>query len=349
MKQKIIFGFICLLIFSAGVAIGFYYHSRPTPLFSPLVNLYPKPTPLTAYTFNALRSANIPGSSIVLGPIYRQTPDSLSQIFYYSTPVKPGSLQMERVSGLMNLPKTPGKYPVIVMLRGYVAGNIYAPGVETQPFANVLVHHGMITLAPDFLGYGQSDATSPDPFESRFQTYTTALSLFASLPTLNAGLSASYSASFSADLKHVGVWGHSNGGQIALSVAAISGFSYPTVLWAPVSKSFPYSILYYTDESDDQGKGLRQALTNFEANYDTESFSPPNYYDWIKAPIHVDQGTGDQEVPIWWSDELVKTLKKNGDSVTYSTYPGADHNLRPAGWAGAVTTDLKFYQAKFSN
>jgi dipeptidyl aminopeptidase/acylaminoacyl peptidase len=229
------------------------------------------------------------------------------------------------------------------MFRGFAPKNTYKPGVETQPSAQVFVKNGFITLAPDFLGFGQSASPSADPFEDRFQTYTTALSLLASLPTLNAELNTNYSGTISADLKKVGIWGHSNGGHIALAALAISGASYPTVLWDPVSTSFPYSILYYTDESDDQGKGLRKVLSKFEDNYNTNLFSPPLYYKWIKAPIEINQGTADQEVPVWWSDNLSTTLKKLNDDVTYLTYPGADHNLLPVGWTQAVQSNLDFY------
>lgn len=280
---------------------------------------------------------------ITLGPIVDNNQGFVSMTFYYSVPVTPKSKQMEKVSGLINIPQKAGSYPVIVMFRGFVPDNSYKPGVGTQPAASVYAKNGYITLAPDFLGYGESATPSADPFENRFQTYTTALTLLTSLPTLNAGLSVDYSGTISADLNKVGIWGHSNGGHIALSVLSISGVNYPTVLWAPVSASFPYSILYYTDESDDQGKALRKLLAGFETIYDTDLFSPTNYYNWIKAPLQIDQGQNDQEVPVWWSDNLVSTLKKDNINVSYITYPDSDHNLLPSGWSQAVLNSLDFY------
>ena len=234
------------------------------------------------------------------------------------------------------------------MFRGFIPNDIYKSGVGTQPTASVLARNGFITLAPDFLGFGRSASPSADPFENRFQTYVSSLTLLSSLPLLNEGLEVKYLGTISANLEKVGLWGHSNGGHIALSVLAISGSSYPTVLWAPVSKSFPYSILYYTDESDDQGKAMRKALASFEDIYNTDLFSPQRYYKWIKAPIEINQGANDQEVPYWWSDDLVETLKENDVDVTYFTYPGADHNLQPSGWSEAVTNTIDFYKQEFS-
>lgn len=313
-----------------------------------IIEEIPIPRPLLSYTFENLKNTKFPQNQITLGSVVGENEDSFSQMFYFSVPKTPKSEEMKKVSGLANIPKKEGKYPVIVMLRGFVPDDIYEPGVGTQPSAKELSKSGFITLAPDFLGFGQSASPSADPFESRFQTYTTALTLLSSMATLNNGLDSNYAGTISADLEKVGLWGHSNGGHIALSVLAISGFSYPTVLWAPVSKSFPYSILYYTDESDDQGKAMRKALASFEDIYNTDLFSPEKYYSWIKAPIEINQGANDQEVPYWWSDDLVETLKENDVTVTYFTYPGANHNLLPSGWSEAVTNTIDFYKKEFS-
>lgn len=329
------------------LTFSIYLFVNKQSFISPLGREIQKPKPLLAYTFESLKNTRFPQSAIALGRTVDETPDSLSQMFYFSVPKYPNSNTTETVSGLLNIPTTPGTYPVVVMFRGFVSKEIYKPGIGTQPAAKLFAKSGFITLAPDFLGYGESASPSADPFEERFQTYTTALTLLSSIPVLNIGLEASYSGKIQADIGKIGIWGHSNGGQIALSVLSISGAKYPSVLWAPVSKSFPYSILYYTDEFDDQGKLLRKALNKFEEDYDVERFSPPNYYHFIKSPIQIDQGTNDHEVPVWWSDELVDLLKKNSIDVSYTTYEGADHNLLPDGWSRAVANSISFFKKHF--
>ena len=335
--------FIVLTVESLYIANRTWVVKQIAPVKTPI------PTPLNAYTFENLKKVKFPQNKITFGHVVSENKDFISQMFYYSVPKFPGGSIMDKVSGLANVPRKPGNYPVIVMFRGFVPDDIYKPGVGTQPVANILAQNGYITLAPDFLGYGESDRPSNDPFENRFQTYTTALALLSSLPTINEGLSASYSGSITADLEKTGIWGHSNGGHIALSTLEISGGLYPTVLWAPVSASFPYSILYYTDESDDQGKALRKTLASFETIYNTDLFSPTNYLNWIKAPMEINQGTADQEVPYWWSDNLTSTLKKDKVSVNYIIYPGADHNMLPENlWSNAASNTLDFYNKEFS-
>lgn len=337
--------FLFFIIAGVSLSLYFFITSKKKSLISPIGSSAPKEKPLLAYTFDNLKKTQFPKSDIKLDRPYSQTADSTSQIFSFETPKTPNNTHMDRVSGLMNIPKKPGKYPVIVMLRGFVPDEIYEPGIGTQHVAEAMAEHGFITLAPDFLGFGQSSATSKDSFESRFQTYTTALTLLSSLSRLNDGLQASYSGTISADLARIGIWGHSNGGHIALSVLALSGVDYPTVLWAPVSKSFPYSILYYTDEADDQGKALRAALANFERDYDVDLFSPSNYYQWIKAPISIYQGNKDEEVPQWWSRDLETILKKDGVDTSYHVYDG-DHNMIPS-WSEAVKDSIEFFDVHF--
>lgn len=321
------------LIFLFLIAAAAGYWSVSLNLKKPSV---PKPLPLLKYTFENLKNTDFSESQISLGDKVTDT----SQKFYFNVP--------EKVSGLMNFPDKDGTYPVIIMFRGYASPENYKPGLGTQPSAKVLAANGFITLAPDFLGYAESASPSADTFEARFQTETTALTLLSAVQTLNASLETSHAGKIKADLTKIGIWGHSNGGNIALSSLVISGKVYPTVLWAPVSKSFPYSILYYTDETDDQGKYLRAALADFEKDYNTQDFSAANYLNWIKAPILINQGTGDQEVPYWWSDELVTQLKSNEIDVKYFKYPGADHNFLPSpSWNEAIGNTVNYFRSHF--
>jgi len=341
--MKKIYVFIIFIILGAFFV---YFLNNRYSLISPVGRLTQDKKPLLAYTFENLKKTSFPATQITLGKKVDENADSISQMFYFSVPEKPNSKKLIKVSGLMNIPKQPGIYPVIIMFRGFVP-DPYSSGIGTQPSALVFARNGFITLAPDFLGFGESANPSSDAFENRFQTYTTALTLFSSVKTLNTALDASYSGVVKADLTKVGVWGHSNGGSIALSVMAISGLNYPTVLWAPVSKSFPYSILYYTDEADDQGKSARKITAEFEENYDADKFSPTNYYKWIRASIEIFQGEADEEVPVWWSNDLVAILKKQNKDVNYFTYPGAGHNLQPSGWTDAVNNSISFYNSYF--
>ena len=296
--------------------------------------------PLDKYTYEKLKQARFAPSDITIGKTVKEPVDFKSLMFYFNVDGK-------RVSGLINVPEKPGNYPIIVLFRGYVDREIYQTGIGTAHMGEFLAKNGFITLAPDFLGYGESDNPSSDPIEERFQTYTTSLTLLASLVNLNKALASSDSI-VSASASKVGIWGHSNGGQIALSVLEISGATYPTVLWAPVSKPFPYSILYYTDDFDDHGKMLRRVVADFEKDYDSEKYSLTNFLDLINAPIQLHQGEQDEAVPFRWSENLADSLNKIDKKIEYFKYLGEDHNFSEGNWPLAASRSSEFYRSNFA-
>jgi dipeptidyl aminopeptidase/acylaminoacyl peptidase len=272
-----------------------------------------------------------------------------------------------RVTGLINIPKTPGTYPVLVMYRGFVPREAFTTGEGTRRTAEEFARKGFITLAPDFLGYGGSDDGSTDSLEDRFQTYPTALTLLASIPNLPEALDQFEKNQLTltptiapksldefkpitdvrADTSQLGIWGHSNGGHIALSVLAITGEKIPTVLWNPVTKSFPYSILFFTDEYEDEGRGLRKIIADFEEKYDIFLYSPSKYYTWIQAPIQLHQAINDEAVPVRWSDQFIATMESLDKDIEYFTYPNENHNFNLGSWEEVMTRNEEFYIQNF--
>lgn len=330
-----IFIFVFLLI---GIPLFLFFNKgEKGSLISPLSKIVEKP--LEKYEFERLKKTQFPGSPITFGKLIKDGESFVSYVFYFTVNDK-------RVSGFANIPKEKGTYPVIVMFRGYVDREIYTIGEGTKRGGEVFAQNGYITLAPDFLGYGESASPSAISIEERFQTYTTALTLFASIGNLNKSLEKD-EFNARADSEKIGIWGHSNGGHIAISVLEISGKTYPTVLWNPVSKPFPYSILYYTDEFDDRGKALRKAVAEFEKDYDVEKYSPLNFYGLIKAPIQLHQAGDDEAVPQKWSDQLNEELTKLKKDVEYFIYPGEDHNFSKGSWQTVVNRNIEFYKKHF--
>lgn len=250
-----------------------------------------------------------------------------------------------RISGEINFPARSDLAGVIVMARGYVDKEVYKTGIGTHNAAREYAKNGYITLAPDFSGYGESDpepTSPPASLGSRLVKPVEILDLLASLGSLPG-----------ADLQKVYLWGHSNGGQIMLSVAEILGKIdlqgqalkvRGVTLWAPVSKPFPYNILYYTDDASDSGKWLRGEIANFEKDYDVFKYSIDRYISAINMPLQIHQGGLDEAVPKKWSDDLVKALREEEKEVKYFTYPASDHNMKPT-WDSVVARDLEFFAA----
>lgn len=351
-KFWIVAGLNCAVLFIFGFIIFFISESRRVDLVSPLggkttVVIQKADRSLEKYSFDNLSKRPGQTSKISFDRQIKKGPGFESRVFFFQTEGK-------KISGVANFPSREfddaqekplvdssgecatcsarlSSSPVIVMVHGFVEDEEYYPGFGTEKVAGELTKAGFVTLAPDFAGLGESDGRSENIFKDRFQSYTTVLDLITSVCSLQTTVNC-----------RIGLWGHSNGGQIALSVLAILRKPIPTALWNPVSKMFPYSILFYTDVFDDHGKILRKELARFEGNYDAEKFSVTNYFDWINAPIILQQGEIDQWVPKKWSDELNERLKMKNEKLLYKIYAGSDHNLVPR-WNEAVGDLKRFY------
>jgi len=299
-------------------------------LISPLGKTEEKERIYDRYSFEALAGQDFSGTVIKQERVIKEEEGFTSWLFSYL-------VEGKKVSGMLNLPVGGGPFPVVVMLRGYADEEIYFTGLGTRKAAGVFAQNGFVTLAPDFLGFGESDQASGDILEVRFHKPVEVLALLAGLSSLPQ-----------ADLAKVFLWGHSNGGQIALSVLEISANDYPTSLWAPVTKGFPESVLTYIQDpsvaESEGGRKVMAAIESFLADYDPAKYSVDNYWGRIKAPLQVQQGLADELVEVGWSDDFVKRMEAEGARVKYYRYPGNDHNLS-RDWETVVERDLAFFKS----
>lgn len=289
----------------------------------------PKEFPYLKYSITGLGKREYAGSEIIFEEERSKTDNYYVKNFRFESDGK-------KVTGLAHIPNVctlENKCPVIVQFRGYAEVEGYYSGYGTSHSAQVFANNGYITLAPDFLGYGGSDMPDKDVWIARFETYTTAINLLRSVEKWEMSNGK------------VGIWGHSNGGQIALTVLEITQGKYPTVLWNPVSVYFPYSVLYYTEDNDDEGLALRKEVQRLESDYNLQAFSLTDHLERINAPILLQQGSADESVPQKWSEALFKNLKFLNKDISYEVFSEADHNMIP-GWDKVVEKDLDFFKSK---
>lgn len=350
MKKIIFVALLAILSFTFGIFVD-----KKILKFSDTINAPASPPntekKLIKYTIDNLSKAEIlPGRFSIKKNLKDE--DKFSS-FVFEFEFSPDLSQNHKtVTGQINIPKRDSPLAIIVMLRGYIDQKLYTTGDGTRNASEFFAKNGFMTIAPDFLGYGGSDKEADNIFEARFQTYTTVLSLLKTIEsfqhnqnliTIPKDIPNHYKITkFLTSQPTVFIWGHSNGGQIALTILEITKGEYPTTLWAPVSAPFPYSILYYTKDSADRGKLIRKELAKFEEFYNPDDFSLDLYLNKINAPLQIHQGLQDEAVPIEWTLNLVSKLEKMGKNFTYYQYEGTDHNMRPV-WNKVVERDLEFF------
>lgn len=326
---------VVLLILALAVSIGVGFALNRSSLVS--ADAIQVSRPLERYEFNRLQGSTFFSNSFTLGKLVAGHGNYNTYLFSYDS-------WGRKITGVANIPKESQsaswrtkvkdqKFPVIIMIRGYVDTDAYSPGVGTERSAEYFADNGFITLAPDFLGYGGSDPAYADTLQTRFDAPVEVLNLIAAVDLLDK-----------ADPSRIGIWAHSNGGQIALSVLEISEKRYPTTLWAPVSKPFPESVLNYSSEMPDKGEFLQKIIGDFEKLYDPSLFSVTEFLKWVKGPLQLQQGLADKEVPVEWSDEFVARMASLGRDIPYFKYPGENHNFNNGSWQAAVSRDLVFFR-----
>jgi dipeptidyl aminopeptidase/acylaminoacyl peptidase len=243
------------------------------------------------------------------------------------------------ITGMINIPMTPDsrKKRAIIMVRGYADKPGYYTGFGTWKAADEFAKQGWVTVSLDFLGFGGSDEESLEMLQARFEKVVAVLDLIETVKQLGY-----------VDTNNIGIWSHSNGGQIVLSVLEITGGNYPTVMWAPMTNPFPQSVLDTASDLDDGGKAVIKAVAEFQKQYDSRRYAFENYYKWINAPVLIQQGTADEWCEVAWQEKVVNALRAEGKKAELVIYKGDDHNLKK-NWDEAVERDVEFFNTEFLN
>ena len=349
--------FICFLIFVVGVLITLFFLQKEEIIISPLNKFEEKKVKedsknnkntgwLAKYNFENLRKRENKASEIKkIGKVLVveearkeliKRGDLEGKTFDFESKAITFESNGKKISGMMNIPLTPmsNKLSAIIMIRGFADAEGYFVGSGSWKAADELARNGFVTVSLDFLGFGLSEGESTDILEARFEKPVSVLDLIESVKQLNI-----------VDPNKIGIWAHSNGGQIAISVLEITSKNYPTVLWAPMTNPFPKSILETVNDESEASLKVRQKIEEFEKDYDSRLYSIDNFYNWIEAPILIHQGTADVWCEVKWQQDLQKKLKKLGKEITLDIRKGNDHNLKQD-WQSIMDEDVSFFKEK---
>ena len=334
-------------------------------LLNPLLTASPtKDTSLLAYSIPNLQERSYQSPKITLEKEIAVGDGFTSYLFSYQTLGK-------KMTGQLNIPDSLTPLPTqerfaIVLLRGYVPAETYVTGAGTKNAAGYFAQRGYITVAPDFFGFGDSDPEPENSWQARFEKPIAVAELIQGLRAHGIAQNLNDSSK-TLLIDDIGLWGHSNGGQIALTTLQALQQNIPTTLWAPVTAPFPYSILYFSDEHTDEGKEARKWLSLFEEDYDVFDFSLTQHLESLTGPIQIHHGTNDDAALVYWSQEFAQKITKENErremitktevsatnsaqaqqsiDLTLFTYVGADHNLSQS-WDTVVQRDLQFFKQR---
>jgi uncharacterized protein len=285
------------------------------------------------YAIEALAKKEYQGSDLELGRVLEE--NSVYTRYYIT--YKSGDL---KISGIMNVPKGDGPFPVVILNHGYIDPAIYTNGRGLRREQDYFARNGFVAIHSDYRNHADSDEDLSNDMKMR-SGYVE--------DVINLVLAARSSELAFLDQDRIGMLGHSMGGGIAQGVMVTKPDLVDAyIMYAPVSGDQYKNFERYTKERVE----LANLITNLYGDPETNpefwyEISPLNFYDRVSKPVLYQHGTADRDVPISWSEESVAKLKELNKNVTYHTYPGEGHELGPA-WGVFMERNLKFLKDNLS-
>ncbi len=231
-----------------------------------------------------------------------------------------------QISGMMYVPSGTGPFPVILMAHGYIPIAEYSTGMDSKRESPFLASNGYVAIHPDFRNYAASD---DDP-EAAADTSTIGWTE----DMLNLLAAVQKSDLSYLDASRIGLWGHSNGGQVGLQTMSIATEIKAYVLFAPTSPD-------YADNFNRWSRGRPEAAL-IKAKHGLPEDNPAFYrgisagpwFDQVNAPVLLFHGTGDTNTPYEWSVRTVQLLQAAGKDITFVSPKGENHLFSDRAWAG---------------
>lgn len=223
----------------------------------------------------------------------------------YPSPVE-GQDQPLTIPAFIYLPPGKGPFPVIIHIHGGPE-NQFRPRFNSD-FQSWIDLLGAAIIAPNIrgsMGYGAQYITLDDGFkrEAAVQDVGALLDWIALQPQL--------------DKDRVVVFGASYGGYIALA----SAVHYSDRLRAAVDRVGISNFVTFLENTQDYRRELRRIEYGDERDPEMRAFleriSPLNNVEKIKIPLFVQQGRNDPIVPMSESEQLVRALRAQGQTVWY--------------------------------
>ncbi len=248
------------------------------------------------------------------------------------------------ITGVMNVPRGDGPFPVVVLLHGHIDEDVYVTGQGFRREQDSLARNGYVAFHVDYRNHAGSDE-DPDNDAALRLGYTR--DAVAAVEAVKASKLPFL------DPERVAILGRSMGGGVAYNVlVSRPGLVAAAVVYASVS----------TDTTDNynrwirNGDGNERLVARIEGTHGSPEtnpqfwagVSPRTYVNRITEPVLVHHGVQDDTCPIRWTRATVAALKQADVELTYHEYPGEGHYFL-AGWSQSMRRTLAFLAANLSS
>ena len=320
-----------------------------TATAAPLPLSTPTPHPMAPYTISGLRQRDFPGGTIEI------TSWMADEEFFDKYAITYPSDGLT-ISGILQIPKGAGPFPVIILNHGYHERPTYFSGAGTWQQAEYLNYRGYLTIAPDYRSWGNSDS-GPSFFHTGL--VADVMNLIASLPSLPE-----------ADTSRIGMWGHSMGGGITTKVLTVTDTVKAAVLHAPnsandadlIARWGPGCLPGQTELTDcnpgevipaDLPADILEAYLAAASSPEMlQQIAPIYHLENVSAPVQIHIGLADgaeaEQTPPDWAPALHAALQAAGKESSLFIYPDQGHFFDGADWTLMMRRTADFFDTYLS-
>lgn len=235
-----------------------------------------------------------------------------------------------KISGIMNVPKGKGPFPVVITAHGFIDPKYYTIGRGLKREQDYLAKRGYVVLHPDYRNHAGSDKDPDNNLR---------LNLGYTEDVINAAYAINNSRLKFINKDKIGLLGHSLGGGVALNMMVTKpGLIKAYVLFAPISIDYRdnyYRWIARREDNVPRKYGSPSNREKIEALYGSpeanpafwDNISPKTFISNVVDPVMAHQGTADQDLPYEWIYKLQDSFKRNNKELKLYLYKGERHEF----------------------
>jgi fermentation-respiration switch protein FrsA (DUF1100 family) len=286
-----------------------------TPLPSPTLTLTPSPTPdlYAPLTIDGLASRSYGGGLLDIVDVIDENETFKRYLITYPS-------DGLTIYGYLTVPSEGDKFPVALVLHGYIDPDEYDTIAYTERYVDSLVEAGYFVIHPNFRNYPPSDE-GDNPFRIGY-----AIDVLNLIAIIREQSQDPFGILRRADADDINLWGHSMGGGVALRVITVNNADYlkTAVLYGSMSGDEEQNYQRITQWSG----GVNGPFELAASPEMLQAISPIYHLDRINTAISIHHSQADETVPIEWSDDLCQRLQAISHPVECFTYYLVPHTFR---------------------